>query len=337
MAMDERRFDRLSRTLARTGTRRTLAAAAFGGFAAFVARRAGAAQLVPATCAAQGQVCTLLYGCCEGLTCATSMINPSYGVCAPGGSGGMVAVSTQLVVPSNGSATTDTSTTTTTTTTTPTLPDPTATSTTSTTTSTTDAEKEARQAERDARKADRKARQQDHRDDQQFRRDQQQDRRQDRRATQQLNQAPNLSLEYVGPSGTDTAEAVVVTNNDDDSVFLSSIRSRTNGRISTSLSFSLGSGEYIVLLSNLANDTPVDNDEYLWYDQPVCTASEVEDGFVVRAGKSSSSENHDFEVLCDGTTLSPDVSGTGSGSGRNRRRRKARKSAGRDKKSKNKK
>ena len=204
--MDEHRFDRLTRAFARTGSRRSLLAAA-GGLVAVTFRSAGAAQLYPDTCAAAGEVCTLLFGCCDGLTCATSMINPSYGVCATGGDGGMVAVSTQLVVPSISSSTDSTTTDTTTTTTIPT--------TTTTSTTTTDQE-----AEREAHLAEVKARKQDHRDEQQLRNDEQQNRREDGRADQELRKGPKLSLEFFAPETGTEPEVVKVTNDDDQSAFI---------------------------------------------------------------------------------------------------------------------
>ena len=40
----------------------------------------------------------MIKGCCDGLVCATSLINPNYGVCISG-EGDQVAVTSQLVVP----------------------------------------------------------------------------------------------------------------------------------------------------------------------------------------------------------------------------------------------
>ena len=59
-----------------------------------------ATQLECATCGAAGAVCPHLKGCCEGLVCATSHINPTYGVCITG-EGEHLAVTTQLVVPAS--------------------------------------------------------------------------------------------------------------------------------------------------------------------------------------------------------------------------------------------
>ena len=40
----------------------------------------------------------MIKGCCSGLVCTTSHINPNYGVCIPG-EGEHLTVTTQLVVP----------------------------------------------------------------------------------------------------------------------------------------------------------------------------------------------------------------------------------------------
>ena len=43
------------------------------------------------------------FGCCDGLTCATSAINTSYGICVPG-EGGMISTGTGLISPFSGTA-----------------------------------------------------------------------------------------------------------------------------------------------------------------------------------------------------------------------------------------
>ncbi len=90
--------DRLARRLSGTTSRRQ-ALAALGALGAVRLHPTEAAsQLEVATCGEEGAVCTHLNGCCEGLVCATSHINPNYGVCIPG-DGEHLAVTTQLVVP----------------------------------------------------------------------------------------------------------------------------------------------------------------------------------------------------------------------------------------------
>src|ERR1700754_3932923 len=96
--MDARKFDKLTRTFAASSTRRGLVAFA-AAFAGLTARGSHAAQLSNGTCGVAGEVCTLLIGCCEGLTCATSTINTNYGVCVSGGSGGTMAVTDSIIAP----------------------------------------------------------------------------------------------------------------------------------------------------------------------------------------------------------------------------------------------
>jgi hypothetical protein len=94
-------------------------------------------------------------------------------------------------------------------------------------------------------------------------------------------------------------EVVSVRNNTNNSVFISRIhrlKAETDG---SSISRTLGTGQFYFFLSGLPNDTDVDSDEVLWRDQYVCT--DPTDGFVVTAGRTSSSTNHDFTILCDGT------------------------------------
>src|SRR4051794_16704212 len=103
--MDARNFDRLTRIVAAPSTRRGLLA-----FAAAVTglsvRSTRAVQFSNGTCGVAGEVCTLLIGCCEGLTCATSTINTNYGVCVSGGTGGTMAVTVSIIAPTSGQTST---------------------------------------------------------------------------------------------------------------------------------------------------------------------------------------------------------------------------------------
>jgi hypothetical protein len=96
--MTDHPFDRLTRRLSGTRSRRQALAALGALAAARLQPTQAATQLQAATCGAAGAVCTHLKGCCEGLVCATSHINPNYGVCIAG-EGEHLAVTTQLVVP----------------------------------------------------------------------------------------------------------------------------------------------------------------------------------------------------------------------------------------------
>src|SRR5215218_9615013 len=96
--MDDVKFYRLARAFTRLINRRQLAVFVSALILTLNPRIARAFQLGPATCGGQGAVCTLLSGCCDGLTCATSAINTSYGICVPG-EGGMVSTGTTLISP----------------------------------------------------------------------------------------------------------------------------------------------------------------------------------------------------------------------------------------------
>jgi hypothetical protein len=93
--MDGTQFDRILCTLSGRATRRRLVAVSL---LAPLRERPVRAQLDAPACRAEGDVCTHLTGCCDALVCATSAINPNYGVCIPG-EGDHVAVTTQIVTP----------------------------------------------------------------------------------------------------------------------------------------------------------------------------------------------------------------------------------------------
>src|SRR5215218_6110744 len=97
-AMDDAKFDRLARVFTKTVSRRWLVLLVGAAVGTLRHQNVRGFQLGPPTCRNQGAVCTLLFGCCDGLTCATSAINTSYGICVPG-EGGMVSTGTSLISP----------------------------------------------------------------------------------------------------------------------------------------------------------------------------------------------------------------------------------------------
>src|SRR5215216_2956618 len=97
-AMTDHPFDRLARLLSESRSRRQALAALGALVAARLHPAQAASQLEGAGCGVAGAVCTMIKGCCDGLVCATSTINPNYGVCISG-EGEQVAVTSQLVVP----------------------------------------------------------------------------------------------------------------------------------------------------------------------------------------------------------------------------------------------
>jgi hypothetical protein len=280
--MDANNFDQFTRALARRIPRRGLFALA-GGLAALQGRGIARAQLAP-SCGQAGAVCTMLSGCCEGFTCVTSTINVNYGVCAAGGTGGTVAGTSSLISPLAdgaaqqvaGATTTDTS-----------------------STSTTDP-----QAEKQARIDQHKARKDAHRSQIQSRRNTQQTKRDDHKAQRQLNRAPQLDISLTLPSSNNGSdpEVVKVKNNTNDSVFISEIHRLKDETDRTSSNKTLNSGDAYFFLSGLPNGTTVHDDENLWLNQYVC--ADPEDGFVITAAQTSSSTNHEYTVLCDGTVSS---------------------------------
>ena len=96
--MTDSSFDRITRLLAGSRSRRQMLAA-LGALAAARLRPAHAAsQIEIPACGEAGAVCTPIAGCCSGLVCATSTLNPAYGVCVTG-EGDMLPVTNDLVVP----------------------------------------------------------------------------------------------------------------------------------------------------------------------------------------------------------------------------------------------
>ena len=96
--MNRTQVHRLIHILSRLTSRRRIFAA-LSAFSVFRAGAFGAAgQIEVPACNAEGDICTHLSGCCTGLICTTSAINPNYGVCIPG-EGDHAAVTTAIVAP----------------------------------------------------------------------------------------------------------------------------------------------------------------------------------------------------------------------------------------------
>jgi hypothetical protein len=299
--MDDSDFDRLTRRFSRHGlgaaSRRGFLAAAAGALAGLAHRSASAIQLEsppvqlgPSTCGAAGAVCTLLVGCCDGLTCVTSAINANYGVCMPG-DGGTVAVGTTLVSPGSEEVAQEIASG---------APAPTTTTTTTTDTTSTTTTSDT-QAERDARQADRDTRRQARQDRQQTRRDTKRANQRSNRLARKARQGPSLQLEYFPPDGTRAAEVVKVTNNADSTVVLNSIgalHSPTPPVGLSTLTLQLAPRDSFLFRSG---DGPTESDpsdgQITWNEQKVC--GEAGQGFVIQAAFSTDFENHDYVIRCD--------------------------------------
>ena len=304
--MDDAKFDRLARALRKTGSRRWLMGLGSAMVALSGPRLAWAAQLGPATCGEQGAVCTLLSGCCDGLTCATSAINTSYGICVPG-DGGMVATGTTLISPFSETA----------------VEDVTAVMQAAPAAPATDpqAERQARLAELRARKDARRAREKTRLDakrtevqarkatrrtNAQARRDERRDRQREARDAAEVALGPQLEIELqFSVEQSSRIDIVRATNRDDVNIVLTrieTIQGSTDGSDLTTPQFTIGPGESYLFVSGFqAEDAAdADNDEYHWSNQDACGQSVAGQGYRVKAAFSRDSVNHEFIVYCDG-------------------------------------
>ena len=259
------------------------------------------AQISQLACGLSGDVCTLLHGCCDGLTCATSRINTAYGVCVAG-QGGTMAVTDSVIAPGDratteqvaalaadaGAAASDATTT-----------DP-------------GAARDARVQAKKARLAERKDRQHDAAVRRRAREDDQQDRRRSNRQRESpstgtdpadpTNQSPNLAFNVVNAGGVGGTETFIVTNNAASNATLVGIASMAEYQYGDMTMLTEGSfpplapGESFNFLSK---PDVRDANVVGWRYDPVCSAVATGDGFVLRAAFTPNSINTDYYVLCD--------------------------------------
>ncbi len=288
--MDGRDFDRIAKFLARGLSRRGFIAAA--GLAIAARERVFANQLTPSTCGAAGEVCTHLLGCCGGLTCATSSINVNYGVCIPG-DGGTIAVGTSLISPFSEGVEQELA---------ALAAEQASTEATDTTTTTDTAT--TNQEERDARIAAAEARRTANEDAQQLRKDQKKIDKDNRKAAKkrelELSLGPRLAFQVLNPGGGSGTETVKVSNIGNVSIVLNRIESFLNPSVNTNLSppRPLGVGASFLFLSGVPLGPTNLPNEIAWNDTRVCSEAPG-DGFVISAGFSANSANHEYVVLCD--------------------------------------
>ena len=325
--MDDDTFDRLARAFGKTVSRRWLVALAGGVISLLGQRLARGSQLGPATCGEQGAVCTLHFGCCNGLTCATSAINTSYGICVPG-EGGMISTGTGLISPFSGTAVEEVAA----------LVEAVSDS------PTTDlqAERKAHIAEvrdrKDANDSERKTRLDTKRSKRKTRRDTKRTKRRNKQTRsdeppnreleapeapeepEELDEpeeeapVPQLKLELLFSEADGDSEApgdqlvpievVRATNRDDVDVVLTrieTIQESPNSADLTTSQFTLGPGESYSFVSGLPTEDAADatNDQYRWLDKIVCDETLEGQGYRVKAAFSSNDENHEFVVTCD--------------------------------------
>ena len=331
--MDAERFDFLTRRMS-AGKSRRQALAALSAIPALWMQRGRAAQLGPPPCGSAGKVCTMLAGCCDGLTCVTSAINTNYGVCVSGGDGGTVASGTSLVSPFSESAqstgtvdspTSDTSTTTTSGTTT------TGTTTTSST-STTDpkAERQAKLQERRTRRSTRRNKIQSRRTTQAASR---KTRRDDAHEAAVLAAGPVLDFEYYVKQSTTTGpqeeyEELRVTNSSETSAILTAVKLLGDKSTGTSLSRTITSGGSYGLVSGRQNEVGLSSDQFWWAQDDVCEnrSDAATRGWIVRAAFSGEAENRTYTIMCDGSVNGVPLT-TDDGNPNNRKKRKRKQQA----------
>jgi hypothetical protein len=298
--MTDHPFDRIARTLSSAASRRQ-ALAALGALALARAHPASAAsQIEISACGEAGAVCTPLKGCCSGLVCATSAINPAYGVCVTG-EGELLPVSDDLVVPgaegieaalaqqvsAAATGTTDV--------TSPrvkqgaekasksskssrTDADPLSTSTGSTSPGTTT---NTRHSDRATKRAA----------------------RQTKRTTRKLNQEPRLELKLTTNDSTESEPEILrVHNRDDISVVISRVASLQPPHVDSDETITIPAGETHFLLSGEAATKAQKHmaDSSAWTEEEVCSPVDtVGEGIVLTVAHAGATRTHELEVLCD--------------------------------------
>ena len=335
--MDAERFDFLTRKLGSGPTRRQ-ALAALAAVPALWLQRGRAAQLGPPPCGSAGKPCTMLAGCCDGLTCVTSAINTNYGVCVSGGDGGTVASGTSLVSPFSESAqstgtvdspTSDTSTTTTT-----------GTSTTSTT-STTDpkAERQAKLQERRSRRSTQRNKIQSRRTTKSTSR---KTRRDDAREAEVLAAGPVLDFDHFTKSmevegSTVKYEELRLSNLSDISAILASVKVVGDSSEGTWIGRTVSSGASLGLVTGLPNGDKLASDQYWWSKDNVCNDRTDADsrGWIIKAAFSGEVENRIYTILCDGSVNGVPLSSDEPTNNRKKRKRKQQSAARRKKRKQN--
>jgi hypothetical protein len=312
--MDDAKFDRLARVFTKTVSRRWLVLLVGAAVGTLRQQNVRGFQLGPPTCRNQGAVCTLLFGCCDGLTCATSAINTSYGICVPG-EGGMVSTGTSLISPFSDTAVEEIS----------------ALMQTASTAPTTDlqAEREAHIAEirarKDAKSSKRKTRSDSKRSTQQTRKDERRTRQPEvpetevnapkptpvvdaPRPTPKVDAleptpqvdalGPTLEFQLINPGGGTGTETLRVRNLDEASVLLAKIESVLHPEDNNATNRTVPPGGSFNYYSGISGDIS-DQDEQLWIDTLICSDS-AGAGFSITVSADGESVNERHVILCDG-------------------------------------
>ena len=288
--MDGAKFGRLARALTAVLTRRRVMAISGAAAGMMGQREARGFQLGATTCGEEGAVCTLVFGCCDGLTCVTSAINTSYGVCVPG-EGGMISTGTKLISPFSETAVEEVS----------------ALMEIDSSAPTTDprADRKAHIAEIRARRA--------------AKRSEQRTRLDTPRSTAQLpgdgNTFPQprrpqlrVELQFKQVDGDSETvgdqlvliEVVQVTNRGDADVVLTRIEpieGNFPGADLTTSQFKLSRGKSYSFVSGL-HVADAGSDEYRWMDKVICNDGVTGQGYRLSAASSLDTRNYSYTVLC---------------------------------------
>jgi hypothetical protein len=290
--MDDAKFDRLARAFAKNVSRRLTVALIGAATGMFGQQAARGFQLGPATCGEQGAVCTLVSGCCDGLTCVTSAINTSYGVCVPG-EGAMLSTGTTLISPFSETVVEEVS----------------ALMSTASTAPATDAtdlqaEREARIAEirarKETRRTERRTRLDTKRATVRTRKDEQPNRQRDAREAKEPKKdarGPRLEFNLLNPGGVTGIETVRIRNRDDGSVHLAKIESVLHPEVNSATNRTVPPGGLFSYYSGISEDIS-DRDEQAWTDKPICSGS-AGAGFMVTVGIHANSVFKQHVVLCN--------------------------------------
>jgi hypothetical protein len=284
--MTDSSFDRVTRLLAGSRSRRQTLAALGALAAARLQVARAVTQVEIAACGEAGAVCTPIAGCCSGLVCATSTLNPAYGVCVTG-EGDMLPVTNDLVVPGSEGITEE-------------LAGQASEAAAATTEGESllaaqEAEIQSRRTARNTRQSTRRTQLQSNRNTQQSRKATNRTERRTRKDLNRLNRVPQLELELSADAG--EPEIVIVRNRGRASVLLASIESREQAGIFEDLSVTIAPGDTYRLVSDqsVADFQTSGSGNILWTTKSVCPEGK---GVFLTVAKFGGTKSHQLTVLC---------------------------------------
>jgi hypothetical protein len=279
--MTDSSFDRFTRLLAGPRSRRQTLAALGALAAARLQPAFAATQIEIPACGAAGAVCTPIAGCCSGLVCATSTVNPAYGVCVTG-EGDMLPVTDDLVVPGSegiteelagqaSEAAADASSA-------------------ESILAAQEAEIQSRRTARDTRQAAQRTRLQSNRTTQQSRKTANRIDRRDRQDLVALNREPSLELLFILKE--DGSELVHIENLDADAVVLQRVQSLADPEIFKDLGVTILEGKIYQVISGTTAAGA-------WTNDPVCPNGESQsEGVQLTVAQVGADKSHEIELHC---------------------------------------